>query len=151
MNRTPDVERVLRDYFADDGLTAPDYVLDTVEGRISRQRQRRSWRLPWRNPMSTPFKLAAGLAAVVLVALVGWQLLPGQPGIGGPQSPTPTQQPSATPVPSASPSVAPSQGAACPGVEDRRVRRWCRDPGRRQPRNPGLRAGIHLQRARGLG
>ncbi len=114
MNRTPDVERVLRDYFADDGLTAPDYVLDTVEGRISRQRQRRSWRLPWRNPMSTPFKLAAGLAAVVLVALVGWQLLPGQPGIGGPQSPTPTQQPSATPVPSASPSVAPSQGAACP-------------------------------------
>ena len=45
MNRTPDVELVLRDYFADDGLTAPDYVLDVVEGRISRQPQRRSWRL----------------------------------------------------------------------------------------------------------
>jgi hypothetical protein len=114
MNRTPDVERVLRDYFADDGLTAPDYILDTVEGRISRHRQRRSWRLPWRNPMSTPFKLAAGLAAVVLVALVGWQLLPGQPGIGGPQSPTPTQQPSATPVASASPSPASSSSAVFP-------------------------------------
>lgn len=106
MNRSPDVELVLRDYFADDGLTAPDYVLDVVEGRISRQPQRRSWRLPWRNPMSTPFKLAAGLAAVVLVALVGWQLLPGpQNGAGGPTSPTPTLQPSATAAVTAAPSA----------------------------------------------
>jgi hypothetical protein len=103
MNRNPDVELVLRDYLADDGLTAPDYILDVVEGRIRRQPQRRSWRLPWRNPMSTPFKLAAGLAAVVLVALVGWQLLPGrQNGIGSQPSPTPTGQPSV------SPSVAPT-------------------------------------------
>jgi hypothetical protein len=101
MNRTPDVERVLRDYFADDGLAAPDHVLDTLERRIRRQPQRRSWRLPWRNQVSTPYKLAAGLAAVVLIALVGWQLLPGRPGIGAP-SPTPN----ATPVPSASPSQA---------------------------------------------
>lgn len=100
MNRTPDVELVLRDYFADDGLTAPDHVLETVEGRISRQRQRRAWRLLWRHPMSTPFKLAAGVAAVVLVALVGWQFLPGQQnGFGGQPSPTPpTLQPSATPL-----------------------------------------------------
>lgn len=115
MNRTPDVELVLRDYFADEGLTAPDYILDTVEGRITRQPQRRSWRLPWRNPMSTPFKLAAGLAAVVLVAFVGWQLLPGrQDSVGGPQSPTPTLQPSATPVASSPASTAPSASVACP-------------------------------------
>ena len=110
MNRIPDVELVLRDYFADDGLTAPDYVLDTVEERISRQPQRRSWRLPWRNPMSTPIKLAAGLAAVVLVAVVGYNLLPRQPGVGGPTTvptlaPTPSVQPSAavTSAPTASP------------------------------------------------
>jgi len=115
MNRSPDVELVLRDYLADDGLTAPDYVLDTVEERIGRQPQRRSWRLPWRNPMSTPFKLAAGLAAVVLVAVVGWQLMPGrQNGIGGPQSPTPTLQPSATPVASSQGSTAPSASALWP-------------------------------------
>ena len=106
MNRTPDVELVLRDYFADDGLTAPDYVLDVVEARIGRQSQRRSWRLHWRNHMSTPFKLAAGLAAVVLVALVGWQLLPGrQDSVGGPTSPTPTPQPSATAAATAAPSA----------------------------------------------
>ena len=115
MNRSPDVDLVLRDYFADDGLTAPDYVLDVVESRISRQPQRRSWRLPWRNPMSTPFKLAAGLAAVVLVALVGWQLMPGrQDGIGSQQSPTPTLQSSATPVASSLASTAPSASARWP-------------------------------------
>ena len=115
MNRSPDVELVLRDYLADDSLTAPDYILDVVESRISRQPQRPSWRLPWRNPMSTPFKLAAGLAAVVLVALVAWQLMPGrQDGIGGPPSPTPTLQPSATPVPSSLASAAPSTSVACP-------------------------------------
>ena len=113
MNRNPDVELVLRDHLADDSLTAPDYILDVVEGRISRQPQRRSWRLLWRNPMSTPFKLAAGLAAVVLVALVGWQLLPGrQDGIGSQQSPTPTLQSSATPVPSSLTSAAPSTSVA---------------------------------------
>ena len=49
--------------------------------------------------MSTPFKLAAGLAAVLVVAVVAWQLLPGRNGgIGSQQSPTPTLQPSATPV-----------------------------------------------------
>ena len=94
MKRSPDVDLVLRDYFADDGLTAPDHVLDVVENRISRQTQRRSWRLPWRNPMSTPFKLAAGLAAVVLVAVVGWQLLPGTTDPGTPTTaPTPSVQP----------------------------------------------------------
>ena len=111
MNRRSDVDLVLRDYFADDGLSAPDYILDTVEGRIGRQPQRRSWRLPWRNPMSTPYKLAAGLAAIVLVALVGWQYLPGRHnGIGGPASPTPTMQPSAT----AAVTGSPPWGAACP-------------------------------------
>ena len=40
MNRQPDVELVLRDYFADDGFTAPDHVLDVVEERIARQPRR---------------------------------------------------------------------------------------------------------------
>jgi hypothetical protein len=121
MNRHPDVELVLRDYLADDSLTAPDYILDVVESRISRQPQRRSWRLPWRYPMTTPIKIAAGLAAVVLVALVGWQLMPGGGnGVGGPQSPTPTVQPSATPVASSLGSTSPSASAKFPTWYTRR-------------------------------
>jgi len=100
MNRIPDVELVLRDYFADDGLTAPDYVLDVVEGRISRQPQRRSWRLPWRlRSMSSNLKLVAGAATAIVLAVVAWQFLPGRPdGPGG--------IPTATPIPSAPPDIA---------------------------------------------
>ena len=105
MNRIPDVELVLRDYFADDGLTAPDHVLDVVEGRIGRLRQRRSWRLPWRlQTMNSSIRLAAGLTAAIVVAVVAWQLLPGrQNGIGGPGSPTPTLAPSVQPAPTVIP------------------------------------------------
>ena len=110
MNRTPDVELVLRDYLADDGFTAPDFILDVVEARISRQPQRRSWRLPWRlRSMNTNLKLIAGAAAAIVLAVVAWQLLPGrESGIGNPSSPTPTVAPSATS------SVAPSPTAIPP-------------------------------------
>ena len=105
MNRTPDVELVLRDYFADDGLTAPDYVLDVVEERIGRQRQRRSWRLIWRFLMSPLLKYGAAAAAVLVIAIVGYSLLPGTTGPGAPTTaPTPSAQPTAavTAAPSAS-------------------------------------------------
>lgn len=105
MNRTPDVELVLRDYFADDGLTAPDYVLDVVEERIGRQRQRRSWRLIWRFLMSPLLKYGAAAAAVLVIAIVGYSLLPRTSGPGVPTTaPTPSAQPTAavTAAPSAS-------------------------------------------------
>ena len=106
MNRSPDVELVLRDYFADDGLTAPDYVLDVVEGRISRQPQRRSWRLPWRlRSMSNNLKLVAGAAAAIFLVVVAWQFLPEKPDGPG-DTPTATPIPAATPIPSAPPPLA---------------------------------------------
>ena len=108
MNRTPDVDLVLRDYFADDGLTAPDYILDVVEGRISRQSQRRTWPFPGRTNVTTQFKLIAGLAAVVLVAIVGYSVLPRQPGVGGPTTPIPS--------PTAARSVSPTEALAATRV-----------------------------------
>ena len=100
MNRIPDVELVLRDYFADDGLTAPDHVLDVVEERISRQRQRRAWPFDWRTNDVTPLKLATGLAAAIVVAVVGYNLLPGIAGPGSPSAPptSPLSTPAATVV-----------------------------------------------------
>jgi hypothetical protein len=105
MNRSPDVELVLRDYFADDGLTAPDYVLDVVEGRISRQPQRRTWPFQGRTNVTTQIKLIAGLAAALVVAIVAYNLLPG---ISGPGTPT------TAPTPSVQPTAAPSAGARWP-------------------------------------
>lgn len=98
MNRTPDVELVLRDYFADDGLTAPDFILDVVEARIGRQPQRRAWPFPGRTNVTTPIKLIAGLAAALVVAVVGYNLLPRQDGVGGPTTPLPTASPTAIPT-----------------------------------------------------
>jgi hypothetical protein len=99
MNRNPDVELVLRDYFADDGLTAPDFVLDAVEARISRQAQRRAWRLPWRlHAMNRTITYVAAAVAVLVVAVFGYNLLPRQPGVGGQPTPLPTSSPTAVPA-----------------------------------------------------
>jgi hypothetical protein len=103
MTRTSDVERVLREYLADDRLAAPDYVLDVIEQRISRQPQRRSWRLLRRPFMNTYAKLVAAAAAVLVVGFVGWQLLPGSGDVGAGPTPKPTASPTAPAT--ASPSV----------------------------------------------
>jgi hypothetical protein len=106
MKRTPDVELVLRDYFADDGLTAPDFILDVVEARIRRQPQRRGWPFPGRTNVTTPIKLIAGLAAALIVAVVGYSLLPGTTGPGAPTTaPTPSARPTAEATASPSPSA----------------------------------------------
>jgi hypothetical protein len=112
MNRSPDVELVLRDYFADDSWTAPDHVLDLVEERITRQPQQRSWRLLWRLPMNTPIKLAAAVGAVLVVAVAGFAMFgrPSDSNVGGAASPTP----SPSPIASASPSAVPSAAAVFP-------------------------------------
>jgi len=114
MNRTPDVELVLRDYFADDGLTAPDYVLDVVEERISPRRQWRPWPFRGRITMTSQFKLIATLAAVIVIAVVGYSLLPRQPSVGGPGR-TPTASPSQTAVPTSSPAATGIQDVADSG------------------------------------
>jgi hypothetical protein len=74
--------------------------MDVVTDRIERQPQRPAWRLDWRHPrMNTTLKLATAVAAVVLVAVIGYQLLPAsRPGVGGPGPvATPTPSPTSTP------------------------------------------------------
>ena len=113
MNRTPDVEIVLRDYFANDSSSAPDHVLDVVEERIMRQPQQRAWRVSWRDThVNSYLKPLIAIAAVVVIAVAGIAYF-GQPsdsGVGGAVPPTP----SPSPIASASPSAAPSAGAIFP-------------------------------------
>ncbi|HET9082822.1 MAG TPA: hypothetical protein VFN41_00350, partial [Candidatus Limnocylindrales bacterium] len=115
MNHQPDVELVLRDYFADDGSSAPDHVLDVVEERIARQPQRLAWRLLRRPIVNTYAKLAAGMAAVIIVAFVALRLVPGgssSVGGGGTSTPMPSVTPTASPTLTLSP--APSEPGATP-------------------------------------
>jgi hypothetical protein len=83
----------------------PDRVVDVVADRIGHQRQRPAWRLRWRPyEMNSTVKIAAAIAAVLVLAVVGWNLMPGRSGVVG-GGPSPTASPSAETSPPASPSA----------------------------------------------
>lgn len=111
MTQQRDIERLLDHWFSDGPDQAPDRVVDIVTDRIGRQSQRRAWRLQWRSlPVNTYAKIAVAAAAVLIVAVVGYNLLPtGSTGIGGPA-------PSASPtvIPAGSPSASPAAQATGP-------------------------------------
>jgi hypothetical protein len=111
VSRPPDVEPILRAYLADTGDRAPDRVLVDVAARIADQPRRRSWRLRGRPFMNGYTKLAAGLAAVLVVGLVGWQLLPGPGGSGSQPAPDPTLAAAPTPTPTPTPTSVPTAAA----------------------------------------
>jgi len=118
MTRQPDTELVFRDYLADDGARAPDSVLDIVENRIRRLRQRPARRLlVWRLPSMSPSIRVATALAVIVVATTGVLIVSQQrssgTGVGGPSPSNPTLTPSASSPASLSPSAGPS--ASTPG------------------------------------
>lgn len=88
MNQRSDIDRVLQVWMTDGPTAIPDRVVDVVAARIGVQRQRRTWPFQGRTNV-TPLKLAAGLAAAIIVAVVGYNLLPAS----GPGGPRPTQSP----------------------------------------------------------
>jgi hypothetical protein len=102
MTQQRDIEQLLDQWFRDGPSQAPDRVIDVVTDRIERQSQRPAWRLHWRSsPVHAYAKIAVAAAAVLIVAIVGYNLLPGgSTGVGGP-GPTPTATPTATPSPTA--------------------------------------------------
>jgi hypothetical protein len=102
MTASRDTEHLIR-AFLDEGVTElPERVYDAVRSDIDRTHQRVVIG-PWRTPdMNTFAKFAMAIAAVLVVALVGYNLLPGGGGRGG-TLPTPSPSPSTTLSPSPSP------------------------------------------------
>ena len=110
MTGRTNTERILDAYLAPEADRLADRVIDAALADIARTSQRRSWWPAWRsNPMNTYAKLFAAAAAVLVVAVVGYQLLPRSNGIGGPPtaqpSPTATSSQTATPIPTAPPDI----------------------------------------------
>jgi hypothetical protein len=69
--------------------------------------------------MNTPIRIAMAVAAVVVLAVIGVNLVPRTGGIGGiggpPSTPVPTATPAPTPSPTAAPTLPPS-GQLAPGT-----------------------------------
>lgn len=109
MTDSHDLERRIADYYATEAPSrAPDWVLGIALETVNTVAQRRALvGVPWRLPaMNTYARLAIVATAVVIVAIIGYSLLPGRNG-GGVGAPTASPSPSPTPpIPSASPTAA---------------------------------------------
>ena len=119
MTRTPDPDRLILAYL-DEGVTElPDRVYEVVRSDIDRTRQRVVIG-PWRTPQMNSFaKWAIAAAAVLVVALVGYSLLPSRGEVAAPSA---SASPSPSPSASASgPIPVLSAGPLSPGTYDARI------------------------------
>ena len=101
MTADRDITRIVRSWLGTDEHENADRILETVLSRLDTTPQRRRrWPARRFTIMINGTRLAIGTAAVLLVAVLGYSLLPRQASIGGP-APTaaPTPTPSPTPVP----------------------------------------------------
>lgn len=108
MTARRDPDRLIHAFLMEGQTELADQVYDAVRDRIETTRQRAvigSWRTP---DMNRYLKIGLAAAAVVVIAIVGFNLLPG--------SPTPGGEPSASPSvsPSAEASIEPSTAAGLP-------------------------------------
>ena len=87
--------RIVLSWLREDAHENAERVLLRALDEVDATPQRRSWWPAWRsNSMNTYAKLIAAAAAVLLVAVVGYQFLPGNGGVGG----QPTIAPSPSPT-----------------------------------------------------
>jgi hypothetical protein len=113
MSTEREVTRIVRSWLEEGVTRLPDRVLDAVLDQVPATRQRRPPWTAWRdNRMNTYAKLVAAAAAVLIVGVVGYQMLPGRPGVGGQPTASSSPSPSPTSIVLPSPSV---EGALSPG------------------------------------
>lgn len=116
--------RIVVSWLRDDAHENAERLLLSALNEIDHTRQRRAWWPAWRfSDMNAFAKLLAATAAVVVVAVVGFNLLPGSGAGGAPPSPveSASSSPSTSPTPTIRlHTVKPFAGAdaigMCPGV-----------------------------------
>ena len=112
MTHQRDIDRLLDHWLSEGSTQSPDRVVDAVAERIERVPQQPAWRLRWKErPVNSYLKPLAAIAAVVLVAVIGFGLLSANnKGVGGP---------SASPTSSPAQPTAAASAFACDGEHDR--------------------------------
>jgi hypothetical protein len=111
MSTDRDMTRIVRSWLRTDEHESADRVLDNVLALLDATPQRRSmWPARRIADMNSVAKLATAVAAVVVAAVVGINLLPG--GVGPGDGPSPSPSPSLSPSPSPSPTAPPQPSAS---------------------------------------
>ena len=108
MSAHRDLDRMIQSFLAEGPMELPDTSYDEVRDRMEEKRQR-AFIGPWRTPdVSNLLKIGLAAAAVVLIAVVGYQFLgKSTGGPGASETPQPTDTPTATVEPSPSPPASP--------------------------------------------
>lgn len=122
MTTRPDPDRLISAWLNDEAAErAPERLLSATRTRIESTNQRRAWRPAWRLQTMNNRVLGGAVAAIAVIVVLGFVLIPRPSGTGGATptpvpSPSPSQLPSAVPSPLASPSAAPSLAVIHPGL-----------------------------------
>ncbi len=100
--------RIVLSWLREDAHENAEHVLLRALDEVDTTPQRRSWRPAWRFlDMNTNLKLAIAAAAVVVVAILGYNLLPRTGGVGTTPTQRPTPSAGSSSVPSTSPTSSP--------------------------------------------
>ncbi len=87
MSTDGDVTRIVRSWLEEGRTALPDHVLDIVLDQLPATPQRRpSWPARRLLDMNTPTRIAAAIAAVVAIAVIGAIVIPKGSGVAGPTS-----------------------------------------------------------------
>jgi hypothetical protein len=104
------LERAARSWLDEGPTQAPDHAVQAALAQINTTRQERDLWIPWRlRSMNAFTRLAAGIAAIAVLAVAGVMLT--RSGAGPGAAPTPSPTPSPTAVPTAAPSGSPAANA----------------------------------------
>jgi hypothetical protein len=104
MSSDRDLTRIVRSWLKEDAYEDADRVLDLVLDQLDATPQRRAWWPARRFPlMNNTVRIALAVAAVVVVALIGYQFL-RTPNLGD-SEPSPTPSMSPTPSPTQTPAA----------------------------------------------
>jgi hypothetical protein len=101
MSADRDTTRIVRSWLRTDEHESADRILETVLARLDTTPQRRPlWPSRRFAQMNNVTRLAIGAAALLVVAVVGFNVLLRTGGVGGPAAPTPTPTlaPTDTPI-----------------------------------------------------
>lgn len=109
MSAERDANRIVRSWLEDGPTGLPDHIFDAVLADVPTTPQRRPMWPAWRiSTLDTRLRIAASAAAVLIIAIIGYQFLPGSGGTGGEPTPSPSPSPSPTAEPTPTPTRLPT-------------------------------------------